>query len=109
MGAALATGNRVIFKPFKHTPAPAEVIRGLLTDALPEDLDAVVSGNADAGREFAALQFDHLLFARPTAVGRRVMMADSANLTLVKLELGSKSPVLALPLWAQFTRTTEGN
>ena len=94
MAAALSAGNRVILKPSELTPATAEVLRELLGEAFTDDQVAVVTGDADVGREFAGLPLDHLLFTGSTAVGREVMKAASANLTPVTLELGGKSPAL---------------
>lgn len=49
-------------------------------------------GDADTGRAFSALPFDHLIFTGSTAVGRHVMRAAAENLVPVTLELGGKSP-----------------
>jgi aldehyde dehydrogenase (NAD+)/coniferyl-aldehyde dehydrogenase len=57
----------------------------------------IVSGDAEVGRAFAALAFDHLLFTGSTGVGRAVMRAAADNLTPVTLELGGKSPALVAP------------
>jgi aldehyde dehydrogenase (NAD+)/coniferyl-aldehyde dehydrogenase len=58
---------------------------------------SVVTGDADVGRAFAALPFDHLLFTGSTAVGRAVMRAAADNLTPITLELGGKSPAIVGP------------
>lgn len=55
---------------------------------------AVVQGEADIARAFAALPFDHLVFTGSTRVGRDVMRAAAGNLVPVTLELGGKSPVI---------------
>jgi len=57
----------------------------------------VITGDADVGRAFVALPFDHLLFTGSTAVGRQVALAAAANLTPVTLELGGKSPAILNP------------
>jgi coniferyl-aldehyde dehydrogenase len=54
----------------------------------------VVTGDADVGREFVRLPFNHLFFTGSTAVGRQVALAAAANLTPVTLELGGKSPAI---------------
>jgi coniferyl-aldehyde dehydrogenase len=56
-----------------------------------------VTGDADVGRAFSALPFDHLLFTGSTAVGHAVMRAAADNLTPVTLELGGKSPAIVAP------------
>ena len=55
----------------------------------------VVNGDADVGRAFVELPFDHLLFTGSTA-GRPAGGAAAAakNLTPVTLELGGKSPAI---------------
>ncbi len=55
---------------------------------------AIVTGDAELGRAFSALPFDHLLFTGSTGVGRAVMRAAAENLTPVTLELGGKSPAI---------------
>jgi len=91
---ALAAGNRVMLKPSEYTPRFAELLRRLVADRFPQDLFAVVTGDADVGRDFVALPFDHLLFTGSTAVGRQVALAAAQNLTPVTLELGGKSPAI---------------
>jgi acyl-CoA reductase-like NAD-dependent aldehyde dehydrogenase len=94
LAAALAAGNRVMIKPSEFTPATADLLRRLLGEAFPADRVAVITGDAETGRAFASLPFDHLLFTGSTAVGRAVMRAAAENLTPVTLELGGKSPAL---------------
>jgi coniferyl-aldehyde dehydrogenase len=57
----------------------------------------VITGDAEVGRRFTELPFDHLFFTGSTAVGRLVARAAAANLTPVTLELGGKSPALLAP------------
>ncbi len=91
---AVAAGNRVLLKPSEYTPATAERLRSLLTEALGQDHIAVVTGGPEVGARFAALPFDHLLYTGSTHVGRLVMKAAAENLTPVTLELGGKSPAI---------------
>jgi coniferyl-aldehyde dehydrogenase len=58
---------------------------------------AVVTGDAEVGRAFCALPFDHLVFTGSTAVGRLVAESAARNLTPVTLELGGKSPAIIDP------------
>lgn len=97
MAGALAAGNRVLLKPSEYTPATSALLERIVSGAFPDDLAAVVNGDADAGRAFVSLPFDHLLFTGSTAVGRQVMRAAAENLTPVTLELGGKSPALIAP------------
>ena len=94
---ALAAGNRVMLKPSELTPATSELLRELVVASFAEDEFAVVTGDADLGRAFTRLPFDHLFFTGSTAVGRAVALAAAENLTPVTLELGGKSPALVAP------------
>ena len=95
--AALAAGNRAILKPSELTPR----FSAALAQRVAQHFDAteltVVCGNAELGRVFTALPFDHLFFTGSTAVGRQLAQAAAANLTPVTLELGGKSPALFDP------------
>ncbi len=92
--AALAAGNRVMIKPSEITPRFSELLAQTIASAFARDECAVITGDADAGRAFVRLPFDHLFFTGSTAVGRQVALAAAANLTPVTLELGGKSPVI---------------
>jgi len=91
---ALAAGNRVMLKLSEATPATGELLKRLFAQAFPEDLIAVVLGDAEVGMAFSRLRFDHLLFTGSTSIGRHVMRAAAENLTPVTLELGGKSPAI---------------
>lgn len=92
--AALAAGNRVMIKMSESTPQTSQLLKELLGRIFPEELVAVVLGEADVGAAFSRLPFDHLLFTGSTAVGKHVMRAAADNLTPVTLELGGKSPAI---------------
>jgi len=92
--AAIAAGNRVMLKPSELTPATSALLVELVAETFREDEFVVIEGDADIGRGFAALAFDHLFFTGSTAVGRSVAQSAAANLTPVTLELGGKSPAV---------------
>jgi len=91
---AIAAGNRVMIKPSELVPRLSETLAQLIAEAFAEDEVAVVIGDAEVGREFVELPFDHLLFTGSTEIGRLVAQAAAKNLTPVTLELGGKSPVI---------------
>jgi len=91
---ALSAGNRVMLKMSEYTPASGALLKQLLADIFPEDLVAVVLGEAEVGQAFSRLPFDHLLFTGSTEVGKHVMRAAADNLTPLTLELGGKSPAI---------------
>jgi len=92
--AALAAGNRVLLKPSELTPRFSEALQRIVAAAFTEDEFAVIPGDVEVGRAFAALPFDHLFFTGSTAVGRQIALAAAQNLTPVTLELGGKSPAI---------------
>ena len=72
---ALAAGCRVLLKPSELTPrsvgaAQAVVAARFAVDELPS-----IAGDADVGKAFTRLPFDHLFFTGSTAVGRHVARA----------------------------------
>ena len=94
---ALAAGNRAMVKASEFTPRFSALFADLVSRSFARNEIAVITGDAEVGRAFAALPFDHLLFTGSTAVGRHVMAAAAPNLTPVTLELGGKSPALVGP------------
>jgi coniferyl-aldehyde dehydrogenase len=92
--AALAAGNRALIKPSELTPAFSELLARLVAEHFDATELAVVTGDAETGKAFVSLPFDHLLFTGSTAVGREVATAAAANLMPVTLELGGKSPAI---------------
>jgi coniferyl-aldehyde dehydrogenase len=92
--AALAAGNRVLIKPSELTPATSELMARLVSEHFKPEEMQVITGDAEVGKAFTQLPFDHLFFTGSTAVGRHVALAAAKNLTPVTLELGGKSPAI---------------
>ncbi|MFG6416324.1 coniferyl aldehyde dehydrogenase [Roseateles sp. DC23W] len=92
--AALAAGNRVLIKPSELTPATSELMARIVTEHFRPDEMHVITGDAEVGKAFTTLPFDHLFFTGSTNVGRHVAQAAAKNLTPVTLELGGKSPAI---------------
>jgi coniferyl-aldehyde dehydrogenase len=92
--AALAAGNRVLIKPSELTPKFSALLEYLVGEHFAPEEMSVVTGDAEVGRAFVSMPFDHLLFTGSTAIGRQVALAAAANLTPVTLELGGKSPAI---------------
>ena len=68
--AALAAGNRVLIKPSELTPRFSQLLAELSARHFSPEQLSVVTGDAEVGKAFVALPFDHLLFTGSTAVGR---------------------------------------
>jgi coniferyl-aldehyde dehydrogenase len=92
--AALAAGNRVLIKPSELTPRCSALLARLVREHFDPSELHVIEGDADVGKAFVSLPFDHLFFTGSTAVGREVAVAAAKNLTPVTLELGGKSPAI---------------
>ena len=92
--AALAAGNRVLIKPSELTPKFSDLLARLVDEHFSPHEMSVAVGDAEVGKTFVSMPFDHLLFTGSTAVGRQVALAAAANLTPVTLELGGKSPAI---------------
>jgi coniferyl-aldehyde dehydrogenase len=93
----LAAGNRALVKMSELVPATAALLDELVRVYFAAGEVSVVTGGVEAGRAFASMPFDHLVFTGSTAVGRSVMRAAAENLTPVTLELGGKSPAIVAP------------
>jgi coniferyl-aldehyde dehydrogenase len=91
---AIAAGNCALIKPSELTPAFSELLARLIGEHFAPEEVAVVPGDVELAKAFAALPFDHLFFTGSTSVGRSVMRAAAENLTPVTLELGGKSPAI---------------
>ena len=94
LATALAAGNRAMLKPSELTPATTKLMASMLAETFDEEQVAVVTGDAEVGKTFSSLPFDHLFFTGSIPVGRAIMRAASENLVPVTLELGGKSPVI---------------
>lgn len=91
---AIAAGNRALIKPSELTPAFSELLARLIGERFAPEEVAVIPGDVEVAKAFAALPFDHLFFTGSTSVGRSVMRSAAENLTPVTLELGGKSPAI---------------
>ncbi|MFG6465258.1 coniferyl aldehyde dehydrogenase [Roseateles sp. BYS87W] len=92
--AALAAGNRVLIKPSELTPETSALMARIVAEHFAPEEMHVITGDAEVGKAFTQLPFDHLFFTGSTPVGRIVAQAAAKNLTPVTLELGGKSPAL---------------
>lgn len=96
---ALAAGCAVVAKPAETTPFTALLMAELLCEAgLPDGVVNVVTGlGSTAGAALAVHPgVQHLTFTGSVATGVRVMQSAAPNITRLTLELGGKSPLIAL-------------
>lgn len=99
IGAALAHGNCVVFKPAESTPACAAALASIISRAgLPAGVFNLVMGS---GRQVGARIAAHPLtaaisFTGSAQTGTRVLQAAAARQARVQLEMGGKNPFVVL-------------
>ena len=93
VGAALVTGNTVVYRPSSSTPLDALIFAKLAQDILPAGvLNVVVGDSATCGQRL----LDHpdirkISFTGSVGVGQKVNVAAAQRLVPATLELGGKS------------------
>ena len=96
---ALAAGCTAVVKPAEQTPLTALMLAEVLQRAgLPDGVYNVVNGSgAEAGSALVKHpKVQHVTFTGSVDTGVLVMQAAARNITSVTLELGGKSPIVAL-------------
>lgn len=93
---ALAAGNTVMIRFPEAMPATGALMAKLVQSYFDAHELAVVTGELEAAKFFAALPWDKLVFTGGSETGKRILAAAAQNLTPVLLELGGKSPVVVL-------------
>ena len=95
IGAALVTGNTVVFKPSERTPHTGLELARLLAEGLPPGVLEVVVGDGAAGAALAEHP-DVALLAHvgSTAAGRSIAAAAAGTGAEVLLENGGNDPLL---------------
>jgi aldehyde dehydrogenase (NAD+) len=94
--SALAAGNTAVLKPSELAPATASLIAAGVRRHFPPSTVQVVCGDGAVAAGLLEQGFDHVFFTGSGRVGRLVMAAAARHLTPVTLELGGKSPAIAL-------------
>lgn len=95
LGAALVTGNTVVFKPSERTPHTGWRLAALLAEELPPGVINVVLGDGRAGEPLAGHPGVHLVaHVGSTATGRAIARAAAGTGAKVLLENGGKDPLV---------------
>lgn len=95
MGAALATGNVIIFKSAEQTPLTSLYLTELITEAgFPPGVVNMLSGYGEtAGQAMVKHpRIRKIAFTGSTEVGKTIQQQATGNLKRLSLELGGKSP-----------------
>ncbi|MDQ0251373.1 coniferyl-aldehyde dehydrogenase [Sphingomonas kyeonggiensis] len=106
LAGVFAAGNRAMVKTSEYTPVTSALMAELAARYFDPAELAFVSGGPEAGKAFAELPFDHLLFTGATGIAKHILHAAADNLVPVTLELGGKSPVV-VGRSADIAQTTE--
>jgi acyl-CoA reductase-like NAD-dependent aldehyde dehydrogenase len=105
IGAALVTGNTVVFKPSERTPHTGLELARLLAASLPPGVLEVVVGDGAAGAALAeSVHVDVVAHVGSTAAGRAIATAAARTGAKVLLENGGNDPLVVDenvdPQWA---------
>jgi len=104
LGAALATGNTVVYKPSERAPATGWHLARLLAPHLPEGVLGLLNGDGPVGAALAAAPVDVVAQVGSTAAGRSIAAACARTGAKALLENGGSDPLVVDagvdPLWA---------
>lgn len=95
MGAALATGNVIVFKTAEQTPLSALYLAELIQEAgFPPGVVNILSGFGETAGDAIVKhpRIRKVAFTGSTEVGKRIQERATGNLKRLSLELGGKSP-----------------
>lgn len=93
---ALAAGNTVIIKMSESTPKTAALVQKLIAEYFNEEELAVITGEVEVSIVFASKPWNMFFFTGGSETGKKILEANSKNLTPAILELGGKSPCIVL-------------
>jgi succinate-semialdehyde dehydrogenase/glutarate-semialdehyde dehydrogenase len=104
IGAALVTGNTVVFKPSERTPHTGIELARLLAAELPMGVLELVVGDGATGAALASADVDVVAHVGSTATGRSIAAACATTGAKAVLENGGNDPLLVDddvdPAWA---------
>ena len=103
LGAALVTGNTIVFKPSEKTPLSA--VRLVEMFELPEGVLNLLLGDERAGQPLVTHEdVDLVLFTGSVPTGREILQVAGSQLKKAVVELGGKDPLIVDagvdPVWA---------
>jgi acyl-CoA reductase-like NAD-dependent aldehyde dehydrogenase len=95
IGAALVTGNTVVFKPSERTPHTGVELARLMSACLPSGVLEVVVGDGSAGAALAESEdVDVVAHVGSTLAGRAIARAAAVTGAKVLLENGGNDPMV---------------
>jgi acyl-CoA reductase-like NAD-dependent aldehyde dehydrogenase len=104
LGAALVTGNTVVYKPSERTPATGWQLARLTAPHFPDGVLQLLSGDGSTGAALASADVDVVAQVGSTATGRSIAAACARTGAKALLENGGSDPVVVDagvdPVWA---------
>lgn len=104
LGAALVTGNTVVYKPSERTPAAGWRLARLLAPHFPDGVLGLLLGDGPVGAALAAAEVDVVAHVGSTATGRAIAAACARSGAKALLENGGSDPLIVDagvdPVWA---------
>ncbi|MGN9805919.1 aldehyde dehydrogenase family protein [Micromonospora sp. L32] len=104
LGAALVTGNVVLYKPSERTPATGWLLARVLDGALPAGVLSLLTGGGEVGAALAAQEVDVVAHVGSTTTGRAIAAACARTGAKALLENGGSDPLIVDagldPVWA---------
>ncbi|SCG76120.1 aldehyde dehydrogenase family protein [Micromonospora inositola] len=104
LGAALVTGNVVLYKPSERTPATGWLLAKALDSALPAGVLSLLTGGPEVGAALAGQEVDVVAHVGSTATGREIAAAGARTGAKVLLENGGSDALVVDgnvdPVWA---------
>ena len=94
LGAALVTGNTVVYKPSERTPATGWLLARLTSGHLPEGVLTLVVGDGRTGAQLVDQPVDVVAQVGSTATGQAIARACAGRPVKVLLENGGKDPLV---------------
>jgi acyl-CoA reductase-like NAD-dependent aldehyde dehydrogenase len=104
LGAALVTGNTVVYKPSERTPATGWRLAQILAPHFPAGVLSLVNGDGPVGAALASSEVDVVAHVGSTATGRAIAAACATTGAKALLENGGSDPLIVDadvdPRWA---------
>jgi len=94
IGAALVTGNTVVYKPSERTPATGWLLARTMAEHLPEGVLGLLLGGGPVGEHLVGAGVDVVAHVGSTATGRAIARACAGTGTKVLLENGGNDPLV---------------
>jgi acyl-CoA reductase-like NAD-dependent aldehyde dehydrogenase len=104
IGAALVTGNPVVFKPSERTPHTGLALAEAMAQALPPGVLTVLTGGSETGAALCSSQVDVIAHVGSSTAGQAIRSAAAGSGAKVVLENGGNDPLIVDrdvdPVWA---------